>query len=80
MATIPNYIKKSLRFKPEVHKIYDDLEKWLDHCRFNLLPYNPADLYKSKEYKEYQRTQEYLERKARREQRALQEEQNSKKA
>jgi hypothetical protein len=80
MATVPNYIKKSLRFKPEVHKIYDDLEKWLDHCRFNLLPFNPADLYKSKEYKEYQRTQEYLERKARREQRALQEAQNNKKA
>jgi len=80
MATVPNYIKKSLRFKPEVHKIYDDLEKWLDHCRFNLLPFNPADLYKSKEYKEYQRTQEYLERKARREQRALLEAQNNKKA
>ena len=74
MASIPNYIKKTLRFKPEVLKIYDDLEKWLDHCRFNLLSYNPADLYKSKEYKEYQRTQEYLERKARREERARQEE------
>lgn len=50
---IPNYIQKTLRLKPEVTKIFDDLEKWLDHCRFNLLPFNPADLYRSKEYKDF---------------------------
>jgi NAD+--asparagine ADP-ribosyltransferase len=80
MANVPNYIKKTLRFKPEVHKIYDDLEKWLDHCRFNLLPFNPADLYKSKEYKEYIRAQRYAEQnKARREHWAQQNEQKHKK-
>jgi len=63
-------IQKTLRFKPEVHKIFDDLEAWLDHCRFNLLPFNPHDLYKSREYKEFQRTREYKERKARRESKA----------
>jgi hypothetical protein len=31
--------------KPEVTKIFDDLDKLLDFCRFELLPYNPADLY-----------------------------------
>ena len=41
--------------KPEVEKIFDDLDAWLDHCRFNLLPFNPADLYKSKEYKDFAR-------------------------
>lgn len=51
----PSYIQKTLRMKPEVTKIFEDLENWLDHCRFNLLPFNPADLYKSKEYKDFAR-------------------------
>jgi len=62
----PSYITKSFRMKPEVNKIFDDLEAWLDHCRFNLLPFFPADLYKSNEYKAWQRGQEYHERKNRR--------------
>jgi len=63
----PNYIQKTLRLKPEVTRIFDDLDAWLDHCRINLLPYNPADLYRSQEYRNFQRNNEYLERKARRE-------------
>jgi len=70
---IPSYIQKTLRFKPEVTRIFDDLEVWLNHCRFNLMPYNPADLYKSKEYKDFQRNNEFLERKARREAKAARE-------
>jgi len=66
----PGYIQKTIRLKPEVTRIFDDLEAWLDHCRFNLMPFNPADLYKSKEYKDYQRNREYLQRKARREAKA----------
>jgi hypothetical protein len=31
--------------KKEVVQIFDDLEALLDFCRFELLPYNPADLY-----------------------------------
>ncbi len=31
--------------KQEVVKIFDDLDALLDFCRFELLPYNPADLY-----------------------------------
>jgi len=60
-------IQKTLRFKPEVHKIFDDLEAWHDHCRFELMDFNPAHLYKSREWKEFNKTREYLERKARRE-------------
>jgi len=67
MANIPSYVQKTLRMKPEVSKVFDDLDAWLDHCRFNLLPFNPSDMYRSLEYKNFQRTQEYLERKARRE-------------
>jgi hypothetical protein len=66
----PNYIQKTLRMKPEVSKIFDDLDNWLDYCRFNLLNFEPKDLYRSKEYKDFQREQEYQERKNRRENRS----------
>jgi len=51
----PTHIQKTLFMKPEVSKIFDDLDKWLDHCRFNLLPFNPSDMYKSQEYKAFAR-------------------------
>jgi len=51
----PAYIQKTLVMKPEVSKIFDDLDAWLDYCRFNLLPFNPADLYKSKDYRDFAR-------------------------
>lgn len=66
----PAHIQKTLRMKPEVSKIFDDLDNWLDHCRFNLIDFQPKDLYRSMEYRNFQREQEYLERKARRENRA----------
>jgi hypothetical protein len=47
----PKHIQKTLFMKPEVSKIFDDLEAWLDHCRFNLLDFNPADLYRTQEYR-----------------------------
>ena len=52
---LPKNIQKTLILKPEVEKIFDDLEAWLDHCRFNLLPYDEKDLYRSQEYKNFQR-------------------------
>jgi hypothetical protein len=65
--SLPNYITKTLRMKPEVSKIFEDLEKWLDHCRLNLLPYNPKDLYRSDAYRAWQREQDYYARKAKKE-------------
>ena len=66
----PAHIQKTLRMKPEVNKIFDDLDAWLDHCRFNLLPFNPADLYKSKDYKEFAKQNNFpLERKSPRKER-----------
>ena len=34
--------------RPDIGRIFDDLEKFLDFCRFNLLPYNEADLYNNR--------------------------------
>ena len=41
---LPAYITKTLRLKPEVSKIFDDLDTWLDYCRFNIINYDPKDL------------------------------------
>jgi hypothetical protein len=41
----PSYVQKTLTMKPEVTKIFEDLEALLDFCRFEMLPYNPSDLY-----------------------------------
>ena len=68
----PSYIQKTLKMKPEVVRIFDDLDRWLDHYRFNLLPFVPSDMYRSNDYRRFQQEQEYLERKARREARARQ--------
>jgi hypothetical protein len=51
----PKWLEKYLTMKPEVSKIFDDLEAWHDHCRFEMINFNPADLYRSREYKEWDR-------------------------
>lgn len=71
----PAYIQKTLRMKQEVTRIFDDLDNWLDYCRFNLIAFNPSDMYRSPEYRRFQQEQEYLERKARREAKAARQEQ-----
>lgn len=58
----PNYIQKTLVMTNEVSKIFDDLDEWQDHCRFNLMRFDERDLYKSKEYKEWQRLKNKLHR------------------
>lgn len=50
---IPGFIQKTLVMKPEVNKIFDDLDAWLDHCRMELIEFNPKDLYKSQQYKDW---------------------------
>ena len=69
----PKWLAKYLTMKPEVKKLFEDLEAWHDHCRLDLIDFNEADLYRSKNYKDWQRQQEYLQRKARREAKAARE-------
>jgi hypothetical protein len=41
-----NYKKVSyLSTRPDVAKIFQDLEMYYEFCRFEMLPYNEADLY-----------------------------------
>jgi hypothetical protein len=53
--SLPNHIQKTLVMKPEVKKLFEDLEEWLDYCRMELIRFDPVDLYKSKEYKLFQK-------------------------
>lgn len=50
----PAWLKKYLHMKPEVRQIFSDLEAWHNYCRFNLAKFDPADLYKSAEYRAWQ--------------------------
>jgi hypothetical protein len=49
----PNWVNKYLRMTPEVRQIFNDLDAWCNYCRFRMTKYDPADLYKSPEYKEW---------------------------
>ncbi len=40
--------------KHDVRQIFQDLEAWCNYCRFRMIKYDPADLYRSPEYKEWQ--------------------------
>lgn len=45
--------EKPRGMKPEVVKIFEELEEYHDHCRFNLRKFDPADLFKSVEWKRF---------------------------
>lgn len=51
----PKFIEKHLRMKPEVSKIFDDLEAYKDYCRDNMLKFDEKDLYKSDQYKKFEK-------------------------
>jgi len=54
VAQQPVWLKKYLRMSPEVRQIFNDLDAWLNYCRFRMIKFDPADLYRSVEYKEWQ--------------------------
>ena len=39
------WLKKYLTMKPEVNKVFDDLEAYQNFCRFELCDFNEAHLY-----------------------------------
>lgn len=48
------YLKKYLTMKPEVTKIFEDLEAYHDYCRFNMLKFDERDLYHSEQWRRSQ--------------------------
>ena len=59
---VPSYVKKYLRMKPEVTKIFEDLEEFHNWVRLQIPPvrFNEADLYREKSllWEKYQRQRE----------------------
>jgi hypothetical protein len=51
----PKYIEKTLRMSQEVSQIFDDLDAYRDHCRFNGLKFNEKDLYRGDQYRRFDR-------------------------
>ena len=49
------WLKKYLKMKPEVNKIFDDLEAYHNYCRMNMLKFDERDLYKSEQYQKFER-------------------------
>ena len=41
----PAWLNKYLVMKPEIERVFDELDTYLDFCRFELRDYNPAHLY-----------------------------------
>ena len=62
MASQPVWLKKYLRMSPEVTKIYNDLDAWLNYCRFNMIKYDEADLYNNKSFT-YRQYTKYISKK-----------------
>jgi hypothetical protein len=59
MVRSSNINKGNYTMKPQVEKVFDDLDLYLDFCRFELREFNPAHLYdKSNEnYRAYLNSQ-----------------------
>lgn len=52
---VPKYIQKYLRMKPEVNKLFDDLEQYKDYCCLNMLRFDERDLYRSDQYRKFEK-------------------------
>lgn len=53
--SMPKYIEKHLTMKPEVTRIFDDLDAYREYCRGNMLKFDERDLYKSDQYKKFEK-------------------------
>jgi hypothetical protein len=54
---LPNWVKKYFREKPEVTKIFDDLDEYREFCVRQGYSFNEADLYNDRSpYGDYLRT------------------------
>ena len=56
------WLNKYLTMKPEVSKIFEDLEQYRDYCKFNFVKFDERDLYKSDAYRKFDRQRTRRER------------------
>jgi len=74
-----NKQQKPRGMKPEVIKIFEELEEYHDYCRFQLCKFDEADLFKSKNWQRFnearKRKAAFEQREAKREAKKLAEQQ-----
>ena len=58
------WLEKYLKLKPEVNRIFEDLEAYKDYCRLNMLKFDEKDLYRSEQYRKYEKYRNWLARQA----------------
>lgn len=58
------WVEKYLKMKPEVNKIFEDLEQYKDYCRYNMLRYDERDLYRSEQYRKFEKYKHWLSKQA----------------
>lgn len=46
---------KHFVMKPEVTKIFDDIDKYLEYCKENMLKFDERDLYKSEQWRKFEK-------------------------
>lgn len=49
--------------RPDVVKIFNDLETYLNYCRENLIEYDPANMYKDEKWRQVDKKPVRFERK-----------------
>lgn len=50
-----SWLDKYLTMKPEVSEIFDDLEDFMDWCKLSYQKFDPADMYKSEQWKRFEK-------------------------
>jgi hypothetical protein len=56
------WLEKYLRMKPEVSRLFEDLEGYKDYCRMHMLKYDERDLYRSDQFRKYEKYRNWLSR------------------
>ena len=60
----PKWLEKYLRMKPEVNRLFDDLEAYKDYCCMNMLKFDERDLYRSEQYRKFEKYKYWLSKQA----------------
>jgi len=58
------WTKKYLRMKPEVERIFQDLEDYRDYCALYMLKFDVKDLYRSEQYRKFEKYKNWMSRRA----------------
>lgn len=53
---------RSSGMKPEVKEIFQELEEYLNYCRDNMLRYDERDIYKSEQWKKFDKERRHAAR------------------